>query len=262
MDKRKVSLEDILDKRRITPIFQAIVSLKDGEILGYESLSRIVGESYFDSIVGLFDTADVCQRFKELESLCLSKSIEVGHSFFSASSSNGKLFLNVNPNMINDASFKAAFSPRALEKNGFAPSAIAFEITERHVILDHERYLENITYFKTLGVSFAMDDVGSGYSGLNRIACTAPHYVKLDMDLIRDIDKNNIKQALVRGMAEFSRQSNIPLVAEGIENYEELKTIIGLGVAYAQGYYLNQPSPMPSPLDKEKVQLIKKLNGF
>lgn len=118
MDKRKVSLEDILDKRRITPIFRAIVSLKDGEILGYESLSRIVGESYFDSIVGLFDTADVCQRFKELESLCLSKSIEVGHSFFSASSSNGKLFLNVNPNMINDASFKAAFSPRALEKMG------------------------------------------------------------------------------------------------------------------------------------------------
>ena len=107
---------------------------------------------------------------------------------------------------------------------------------------------------------FAIDDVGSGYSGLNLISEINPNYIKLDRKLIRGINYDGLKYALVKGMVELSKVSHIQLIAEGIETSAELETLIGLGVQYGQGYYIQRPYAEVMDISVDLIDRIKKLN--
>lgn len=82
-------------------------------------------------------------------------------------------------------------------------------------------FIATIDHYKSQDFKIAIDDAGAGYSGLNLISDVNSNFIKLDMKLIRDIDKNRLKYALVKGMVEFSKASNVFLIAEGIETIEE-----------------------------------------
>lgn len=87
-----------------------------------------------------------------------------------------------------------------------------------------------------------------------------PHFLKLDMKLIRGINTDNLKFALVKGMVEFSKASSTSLIAEGIETYEEMETLIDLGVHYGQGYYIQKPDAVISDIDTDVLNAIKRIN--
>ena len=89
----------------------------------------------------------------------------------------------------------------------------------------------------------AVDDVGSGYSGLKSIAEIKPDFIKIDMALIRDIDQHPIKQDLTGTIARFSTSSGITLIAEGVETVEELRCLQTIGVRFAQGFLFARPGP-------------------
>lgn len=259
MDKRLESLEDILINKRITPVFQTVVSLKSGRILGYEALSRITGESEFDSIEQLCLAAIEFDRVQELERLCHRRALEAARSILKPGS-NMKLLININPNTVNDLRFKATFTDEYVQQYNISPRSIIFEITERSCIERMENYEETIRHFKEMGFEIAIDDMGAGYSGLNRVANVQPHFVKLDMHLIRNIDQEGIKNAIVKGLVSFSRASNIKLIAEGIESYEELKTVVDLGVNYAQGFFIQEPHSEPREINLGVIEAIQEIN--
>ena len=121
-------------------------------------------------------------------------------------------------------------------------------------------FKETIEYCKSQNYQIAIDDAGSGHSGLNRICNIKPHYIKLDMELIRGIDKNSTKQAIVKSMHEFSKLTDCNLIAEGIETEDELKTLIDIGVQYGQGYFIQKPEESIIPIKDEVINTIKKLN--
>ncbi|NTW91394.1 MAG: GGDEF domain-containing protein, partial [Erysipelotrichaceae bacterium] len=136
---------------------------------------------------------------------------------------------------------------------------IIFEITERNVINDIKGFKDSITHYKNQGFQIAIDDAGSGYAGLNLISDINPDYIKLDINLIRDIDKDNLKYALVKSMVEFSRISNIKLIAEGIETQSECETLIKLGVQFGQGYFIQRPNELF--IDLKQIQcLVEEIN--
>ncbi len=256
---RKEALEYIIDNQQIKTVFQPIISLRDGSILGHEALSRITCESEIKNADMLFSVAGECKRLWELELLCRTKALEAAYKFM-IPPYNKKLFINVNPNTMHDDNFRKGFTREFLMQYEIAPHNVIFEITERNVITDMDGFMATIDHYKGQDYRIAIDDAGAGYSGLNLISDVNPNYIKLDMKLIRGIDTDSLKFALVKGMVELSKASNISLIAEGIETYEELDTLVNLGVQYGQGYLIQKPDAQVKEIDQEVLQALKKVN--
>lgn len=253
-------ISKIIDNKLIKIVFQPIISLRDGSILGHEALTRLWGDTFIDNPEQLFYYAGKCNRLWDLELLCRTKSLEA--AFFDANKPtyNKKLFINVNPNVMHDIKLKQGFTKEYLSQYGITPEDIIFEITERNAVNDMTSFKNTISHYKQQNYKIAIDDAGAGYSGLNLISDVRPHYIKLDMNLIRNIDTDNIKFALVKSMIELSHMANIHLIAEGIETKEELATLINLGVQYGQGYFIQRPNEAFLPILPPVLSTLKEIN--
>ena len=241
MDRNlREELDRIIDGKRIRTVFQPIVSLRDGSVLGHEALSRMTCESEIRNPEQLFRVADESDRLWDLELLCRTTALKT--TFLNSGPAYGqKLFLNVNPNIMHDEKFREGFTREYLEQYGIRPESIIFEITERNAVDDMGSFRGTVQHYKEQNYHIAVDDAGAGFSGLNLISDIHPHYIKLDMNLVRGIDRDTVKHALVKSMAELSQTAGIQLIAEGVETRAELAALIDLGVQYAQGYYIQRP---------------------
>ncbi len=132
------------------------------------------------------------------------------------------------------------------------------EITERNAIHDMNGFRARIEHYKSQDYKIAIDDAGAGYSGLNLISDVNPNYIKLDMKLIRGVDTDSLKFSLVKGMVEFSKVSNIYLIAEGIETHREMEALVNLGVQYGQGYFIQKPDVEAKEIRQDILQGLRK----
>ena len=246
-------LDLILYYKAIYPVYQPIVSLSDGHIYGYEALSRISDKALTMNIEHMFKTADKMNRSWELEALCRKKAMEHAAQMGAGK----KLFLNVNPNIIHDEAFMEGFTKDRLNEYGLHFQDVVFEITERTAVMDSDAFSESVSHYRDQSFGIAIDDVGAGYSGLNVIANVRPGLIKLDLHLIRDIDKDETKQLLCKAMVDFCRSAGIGSIAEGVETEEELETLIKLNIDFAQGYFLGIPRNSFAEIAPEKVGMIQ-----
>lgn len=243
----------ILKEKAIQTVFQPIISLHSGQIYGYEALTRGPANTDLQNPEMLFDYALKSGQLWELENLCRANALKCAYNL----KAEGKLFLNVNPNIMNDPKFKQGFTKEYLSKFQMAADSIVFEITEREAINNLKDFINTIDHYKNQFYQIAVDDVGAGYSGLNVITDVRPHYMKLDMKLIRAIDRDRTKQLLVKSLSEFANYSQIHIIAEGIETKEELRTLIDIGVHFGQGYFIQKPNPHLYPVGEEVKTIIK-----
>lgn len=236
-------LEDIIVRKEITPVFQPIISLRDGSVLGFEALSRMREPSVFTDVEELFRFAEESGHIWQLEQVCRRVILhEIYLQKKDFDSYRGRLFINVSPKVLHDEKFRVGFTREYTKRYGIDTERIVFEITERERIEDEEGFQDTINHYKMQNYQIAIDDVGSAYSGLNRICSLSPNFIKLDISLVRDVYKNPLKYAILKGMVELSHNSGILLIAEGIETKKELDMLIDLGVQYGQGFYLAKPS--------------------
>ncbi|MFL0253027.1 GGDEF domain-containing protein [Clostridium neuense] len=249
-------LEKIIKTQSINTVFQPIVSLSTGDIIGYEALSRGPEDSPLYMPEKLFEAAEIYKRTWELELACRIKAIERSKNM-----PNGKLlFLNVDPKIIKDKNFKKGLTKEFLLENNISPETIIFEITEKTAILDYKNFTSILNNYTNQGYKIAIDDTGSGYSGLKTISETKPNYIKLDIDLIRNIDSDSFKQSLIKAFVSFAKSTKISLIVEGIETKEELKALIDLGVDAGQGFFLKKPSNNFLEIPFDVKNLIAKYN--
>jgi diguanylate cyclase (GGDEF)-like protein len=253
----ETQLARIIREGDVQIVFQPIISLRDASILGYEALSRgPVGTplQYPDT---LFGVAAECGKLWELEQLCRTKALESAFR----NRTPQVLFLNVNPSIIHDEKFKLGFTKDYLKAFNIDPSYIYFEISEKNAISDFSGFKKTIEHYKNQNYKIAIDDAGAGYSGLNLITDVHPHYIKLDMKLVRDIDKDGFKKSLVKSLYDFSCLTDIALIAEGIETEEELRTLVEIGVQYGQGYFIQYPEGEISYIKPYVTETIRTCNA-
>lgn len=231
-------IKRIIKEEDISTVFQPIVNLKNGEIIGYEALTRGPSESPLSSPTELFKAAENYSLLWDLELLCRTKAIEKGSHL----SPSKYLFINVDPLILRDDKFKKGFTKEFLKSHNISPEAIIFEITERTSIEDFSSFKFALKNYTEQGYKIAIDDTGAGYSGLKMLTETKPHYVKIDMDIIRNIHKDNFKKALIKSFVELSEVTGMKLIAEGIECEEELIVLMELGVVFGQGFFLQRPA--------------------
>jgi EAL domain-containing protein (putative c-di-GMP-specific phosphodiesterase class I) len=123
----------------------------------------------------------------------------------------------------------------------FPLNRLMFEITEAERIRDYDHLLSIVEEYKKHGFKIALDDLGSGYSGLNLLAGLHVDVVKLDAELTRDIHRRPAARAIVRAMVAVAAELGAELIAEGIETIEEYRTLTDCGVILMQGYLFARP---------------------
>lgn len=256
--KEMEELENILNNKNISTVYQPIVSLLDGKIIGYEALSRGPVDSPLQSPDKLFKAAQIYNKTWELEQLCRIKAIERAANL----EKNKYLFINVDPHIFKDEKFKKGFTKEFLAEHNMSPDCIIFEITEKTCIEDYKSFKQALNNYVDQGYKIAVDDTGSGYSGLKMLNETKPHYIKIDMDLIRNVNKDFFKQSLIECFVKLSEATNMKLIAEGIETEEELRTLINLGVYAGQGFFISRPAGTFLDISKSVIDLIIKHNKF
>ncbi|MDP4144567.1 MAG: GGDEF domain-containing protein [Bacillota bacterium] len=249
-------LDKILTEESITTLYQPIVSLGDGEIIGYEALSRGPSESPLYYPDKLFETARVFNRLWELDALCRIKAIERSRNI----GRDKLIFINVDSLILKDEKFRRGFTKDFLDSHNISPECIIFEITERTAIDDYTNFRNVLRNYTDQGYKIAIDDTGSGYSGLKTISETKPHYLKIDIDLIRNIDVDSFKQALIKTFVTLSHTTGMKLIAEGVETENELITLIKLGVYAAQGFFLQKPSEKFEDINLNIKEIIQEHN--
>lgn len=255
MKKRINLLDQIIKEQRIGIVFQPIISLKNGDVLGYEALSRIPSEDAFENIEEVFSLAKEHDRLWELERLCRMETLRSARSFL-VPPFNKKLFMNVSSHVMKYEKFHTEMTEFFLREFRISPHNIIFEVTEQSMINDMEGFQSILSQYKSDNFRLAIDDAGMEYAGLNAITDFNPNYIKIDMKLIRNINEHSLQGAIVKGMVEFSKAANVSLIAEGVETYEELETITRMGVQYAQGYYIQKPHHKIQPIEAKLVQDI------
>ena len=255
MDREKIDskMRQILEQQLIDTVFQPIASLETGLIIGYEALSRATGFAKEVGIEDLFSWANLNYRLWDLEKICRTRALENGKN----KPEGLKLFLNVDANIIYDPNLKAGFTKQILEQYDLSPSEIIIEVTEKSTIADAQAFEKAIIHYKEQNFTIAIDDFGAGYSGINRACAYAPEYIKLDMEMVRNVNKDALKKSAIRGIVQFCKESKIKVIAEGIEYEEELRTLLQLGVDYGQGYFLGRPNSGFCSVSEEFSQIIK-----
>jgi hypothetical protein len=130
------------------------------------------------------------------------------------------------------------------------------EVTEHELAADDSALAADLARLRERGARVAVDDAGAGYAGLQQLMRVSPDLIKLDRSLVQNIHEDPAKQALVDSFVRFGRRTGAQVVAEGIENEEELRVLADLDVTYGQGYFLAKPGPpwaTVSPWVSEKL---------
>ncbi len=234
-DQREWLLE-IIYNRQVWTAFQPIVEIESRKAMGWEGLSRGPRGSEVELPMVLFGRAARYGLTEELERSCRRQAF-VDWQVFGAP---GRLFVNTVPATIRDTSFLGRGVLDYLGPN-LSPRFVTLEITERQVIENLNLYREAMHAFTDLGFSFAIDDLGAGYSGLETVAILRPTYLKIDMALVRDVHLKKISQQVVKAITEMGAGVGATVIAEGIQTQEEADALRDLGIRFGQGYLFARP---------------------
>jgi len=229
--------------RRVLSHYQPIVKLATGGIEGVEALARIEEAGEFVGCAPLFDEAARSSSSLELEIECLRAHLAGAD----AAVRDGLLFVNVSPGVLTDPRFSPALRS-AVADSGFPAHRVVIEITERAETDEHVRLLRECAQVREMGFQLAVDDVGAGASGLNRIVALRPDWIKLDRHTTFGIDHDVFRQGLLDAFLTFERLTGIRLIVEGVETEGQLDILARLGVRYVQGFGLARPGPAPVEL--------------
>jgi EAL domain-containing protein (putative c-di-GMP-specific phosphodiesterase class I)/GGDEF domain-containing protein len=237
-------LDAVIREGQIDLAFQPIVRTLTGDIVALEALSRPRAESGFSNPALLFASAEAFNRSWELESLVRQKLAQVA----SGLPADRMVFFNTSPGVFADERYPDAIE-EFREQSGLDKSRFVLEITERAESDGSGSLEHNALLLRDRGYQIAIDDMGAGSSGLNRVMALRPSWLKLDRDIIKGIDNDAYRQNLVRFLAYFTRLGGARLIAEGVETIDELNTIFDLGADCVQGFAIARPGAIDQALD-------------
>lgn len=233
-------LQQALEERQFYLVYQPIISLCNGKMVGLEALLRwkhptlgfvspqefipVLEESGYIIPVGNWIVETVTKQMKHWLEHCMPLE---------------RIAINVSPLQFLASDF-AEHVKDALHKAKLDPRHLEFEVTER-VLLDIDESLDILNEFNDMGVSIAIDDFGTGYSSLSYINKIPINKIKIDKSFISDLNKES--KAIIETIISLGKTLQLELVAEGVETVEQLNYLTSLGCHEAQGFYFSKPVP-------------------
>ena len=229
VSQRRARLDAIIASQAFHPVFQPIVDLTSHAIVAYEALTRFDDGTVPDA---LFAEAWAMDRGAELELVTVEAALVAANQL-----PPGRwLEVNMSPRLLSETTRLRAALARLDDRQ------VVIEITEHESVADY-RALGTAIDALGDGVLTAVDDAGAGIANFAHIVELRPDFVKLDISLVRGIESDIGRQALVMAMRHFAQTTGCQLVAEGVETEAEAAAIERLGVEFAQGYWYGRPAP-------------------
>lgn len=239
-------VKELMLRENFDTAFQPILSLTEGETIGYEVLNRPKSSIHFPTTEDFYTYIGKSNNVFTIEGFLRDLSLKRYSEQVKKAESHedGLIFLNIQPQVLTDPSYRSGTTLELLEKYGLSPDQVVLELTEKEAVTDYRSFEKIIDNYRKQGFRIAIDDAGTGYNSLKTIISLKPEFIKIDKFLIRDIHIQPAQQQLVELLLEFSSQSNTHMIAEGIENVQELRYLRNMGVHFGQGYALGRPAPM------------------
>ena len=220
----------------ITMAFQPILDVGAGTVFAHEALVRgLAGEGAGVILAQVSES----NRYA-FDQQCRVKAIELAAELKMADQG-ANLSINFLPNAVYEPRACIRLTLAAAMRTGFPINRIIFEFTEVER-LDTDHILHILRSYRAMGFQTAIDDFGAGYAGLGLLSKFQPDIVKLDMDLIRDIDTSTVKQTIVASTLRMLRDLGVTPLCEGVETVGEYDVLRHLGVDLMQGYLLAKPA--------------------
>lgn len=242
IDNKAINICQIIKDESVETYFQPVISTKKSSIVGLEALTRGFCRSSDEVIMPnlLFKLAEENNLTVELDRLCRKKALENFRRIFSQNKEI-LLFLNFDTSIIDRGVVGSGHFLNQVIHAGIKPCNIVLEIIESKVN-DVKALQRFINTHKELGFLFALDDIGCGYSNLDRIAFVKPDLIKADRALVSNINQDYYKQEVLKSLVNLSQKIGAMVVAEGVEREEETIMALKMGVDMLQGFYFAKPA--------------------
>lgn len=224
-------IRSVLDNNSIDIHYQPIYNLHSNKISGFESLSRFSSEPYRTPDIWFGEALQVGLG-EDLEIMAIEKAVKAINLF----DSSVYISLNISPEYILNGSLARALDDIDVKR-------IVLEVTEHSPIKDYSIFRKTLNPLRQRGIRLAIDDAGAGYASFQHILELEADIIKLDISLTKNINREPRKYLLAKALCAFSKAIKCTIIAEGIENTEELNALRELGVDKIQGYLLGRPMP-------------------
>ncbi|GAC1321483.1 MAG: hypothetical protein NVSMB25_15240 [Thermoleophilaceae bacterium] len=235
----RAALERLILGEGIVMVVQPIVECTTGTVHAYEALARFRAGST-DSPLHWFALADEFGLRNELEIACLTAAL----GLLGSRPAGTRLSVNLSGLLLSDERVQRTLADQR------DLSGLIVEVTEQALVHQDAGLRQAIDPLLARGAALAVDDMGVGYSGLRQITALRPGYLKLDRSLVRGIESDPDRAALLRALAGYAEHTGSQMVAEGVETAAELATVRSLGVPLIQGFYFGRPAP-PWPAQRD-----------
>ncbi|MEQ8404266.1 MAG: EAL domain-containing protein [Oceanicaulis sp.] len=216
--------------------FQPIVDVRDRTVFAQEALVRGPNGEGAGSVLGAIDQANI----HAFDRACRIGAVKASARLLADRPE--LVSLNTMPNSVYDPETCLRTTIAAAKAANFPIERIMFEMTEHEAIEDLDHFTKIVASYKEMGFVTAIDDFGAGSSGLTLFASVLPDIVKLDAKLISGVHKSRVQKVVVENIVELCSKFDIGVIAEGIEEEAEARTLRDLGIYLFQGYYFSKPA--------------------
>ena len=256
LHNNRAALITLLERRAVKYAFQPIVDTHTGEVFAYEALMR-PDMPEFKSVLDVLEVAKYEGKLNQIEEMTWFEAMRafVVQEKAGNISPDCCIFVNSIPNQALTKQLEYEFFHEFKEYVG----KVVMELTEGEQ-LEKEFWEDRQKIYKQRGLRIALDDYGTGYNSEKMLITVMPDYIKVDIAIVKDIDQSTDKQAMVEYIVNYAHQRNRYIIAEGVENEEEMETVIRLGVDYVQGYYVAKPSFIPEKISEQAKATIERMN--
>jgi diguanylate cyclase (GGDEF)-like protein len=236
------SIMRVANKGLLHAVYQPIVELSSGVVIGFEGLIRPAPETGFSDPLTLVTSAASVGRSVELDHACIATIAREARGM----NHQQLLSINVSPRFLEAPQFSVEWIINVLRAEGVEPSRVIVELTEREYVEDLAHLKRNLTALQRAGVRIAADDVGAGNAGLRLLSQFRFDIVKLDLSLVQDGTQRDSTRAVLRSLRELAARWGSYTIAESLETISQLQSVREIGVAAGQGYLLGRPTALPN----------------
>ncbi|MGA2549922.1 MAG: EAL domain-containing protein [Burkholderiaceae bacterium] len=234
-------------------VFQPIVSLRGGSVLGCEGLLLAGKSSPRHAEEQLYESAPELDSQRELEFASIRT---LARAFGGSGGTAGKLFLSIAPGVLRLAENPLQRIEESLLEAGLSASQVVLEVSDHQPMLGDQSIYEVMCRARGMGFEIALNHLGEGAASLRVWSDIQPHYVKIDQHFVRGLHSDPVKHQFVRTVWQLSHALGTKVIGEGVEHAAELYALRDLGVEFAQGHLFSAPDVRPLSELRPDVQKL------